>query len=149
MLDTKYASLGATCATPGMPFLPFYKQKVTKCGHDHISADRLVDASTCLLPEQTWFAKNKIHGTDVDYDGWRDWFLETPYPTVHLNPRYPQFMEKRPVAEPEWEGQMEFVPLKVKMISPFLQVLRAVGLWLLKIWRWLLMLPLIWVDWVT
>ena len=136
MLDTHYGSLGATCAPPGKPFDLFYQQQVDD-GHDHISPDRLVDASTCLLPDQTWFAKNKTHGSDIDYDGWRGWFYTTDDATVFANPRYPQFMEKLE------DGQ--FIPVtdapsKIGVIAnnAFLESMET--------WRRVVLLPLFWIK---
>ena len=157
MVDTKYASLGATCAPLDLPFLPGYRQKNTKCGHSHISPDRMIDASTCLLPEQTWFALNKQHGSELSYSGWHDWFLVTDKPNVHGNERYPQFMEAVQCydsgydEENDWHWEWrwyEYYPLEKSEGDTLLLVMKTIGLHLLKIWRWLLLLPLFWVSWL-
>lgn len=62
-VDVKYASGGATCAKYLEAFDDWgkiYNQQV-KDGHNHISWDCKVDASTCMFPEQTWFLKNLQH----------------------------------------------------------------------------------------
>jgi len=134
LVDTAYASMGATCAPLDRPFGPLYRQKVCD-GHNHISPDRLIDASTCLLPEQTWFSYKRPHMTDNDYSGWYDWFKKTDNPTVFDNALYPQYVEE---TEP-----YVFVPMVRESASALLEsLLKAVGLYLLKIWRWLLLLPL-------
>jgi hypothetical protein len=141
VVDTKYASLGATCAPVGMPFFPACKQREKCCGRDHISPDRLVDASTCLLPDQTWFAKYKPHNSETWYSGWYEWFLSTDNPTVFGDEqRFPQFME--------YTQDGAFVPLTEAIESEAELILRNLGLWILKLWRWLLLAPLFWVEWL-
>ncbi|MCL2508611.1 MAG: alpha/beta fold hydrolase [Oscillospiraceae bacterium] len=73
-----------------------YQQKYKACGHDHISPDRVIDASACIFPEYTWFFKDVPHvyasaGSDqsdllwklLEYDG---------QPTVHTAGFAPQFL---------------------------------------------------------
>lgn len=52
LIDTRYASIGATLAD--------YGKTLNKKG-EYISEDKIVDASTCLLPNQTWFIKGVQH----------------------------------------------------------------------------------------
>ena len=64
VIDTKYTSGYATCALLDETLPEGYQQKNTNCrdaSHHHISGDRMIDASTCLLPEQTWFLKDLKH----------------------------------------------------------------------------------------
>lgn len=64
VIDTKYTSGYAVCAYLDETLPEGYKQQNTVCAdktHNHISADRIIDASTCMLPEQTWFLKNLKH----------------------------------------------------------------------------------------
>lgn len=64
VIDTKYTSGYATCALLDETLPEGYQQKNTSCrdaSHHHISGDRMIDASTCLLPEQTWFLKDLKH----------------------------------------------------------------------------------------
>ncbi len=63
MVDLDGASGGAFCADLESELPEDYVQKVSD-GHDHISPDRVIDASCCMLPEQTWFIKRQAH---VDY----------------------------------------------------------------------------------
>ena len=149
-VDTKYASLGASCAPLNLPFLPTYRQRRACGGHNHVSPDRMIDASTCLLPEQTWFALNKMHGWEDSYGGWYEWFLATDKPYVFENERYPQFMEavQRSYYNEEWGEDWyydEYIPLERSEGNTFLLALKTIGLHLLKIWRWLLVLPLSWI----
>lgn len=64
LIDVNYASGGATCSNLGETLPENYTQKIN-CGHNHISFDRQIDASTCMLPEQTWFIRDMAH---VDYN---------------------------------------------------------------------------------
>ncbi|MBQ7202446.1 MAG: alpha/beta hydrolase [Eubacterium sp.] len=54
IIDTKYESAGATVATYGK------KLKVKK--GKYVSPDGIINASTCALPDNTWFFKNAAHG---------------------------------------------------------------------------------------
>ncbi len=96
-VDLKYSSVGATVAPLGESLGEGYTQKVND-GHDHISPDNHIDASTCALPENTWFAKDMVHCTTHDGHGelYR-WFFENDNNpeilNVHSNPDYPQFLQ--------------------------------------------------------
>ncbi len=58
----KDASYGATVAKIEAPFSDDYVNAAAKAGKSaYISPDRLVDASTCLFPERTWFLKYQDH----------------------------------------------------------------------------------------
>lgn len=52
LIDTKYASVGAVTAPYG---------ETLKRSGKHVSPDGIVDASTCVFPEQTWFFKGVAH----------------------------------------------------------------------------------------
>lgn len=55
-------SLGATCTTIDETFSEEYLAEAREKGTDkYISKDLTVDASTCLLPDTTWFAKGLAH----------------------------------------------------------------------------------------
>lgn len=63
VIDTKYMSGGATCAKylqSKDDWGKVYRQSI-KDGHNHVSWDSKVDASTCMFPEYTWFIKNQQH----------------------------------------------------------------------------------------
>ena len=77
VVDTAYASFGATCVSINDVADAMLAVQETYDGHDHMSADYdmltpwysyggacyYIDASTCILPENTWFIKNMKHGT--------------------------------------------------------------------------------------
>lgn len=95
-VDTKYASVGATVADLGETLSEGYEQKV-KDGHNHVSADNRIDASTCALPESTWFVKDMLHcKTHAGHRALYRWFFENDNKpeilNVHSNPDYPQFL---------------------------------------------------------
>ena len=52
LIDTKYASAGATVAD--------YGTKLNTTGK-YVSQDKIIDASTCVLPDNTWFVKGVQH----------------------------------------------------------------------------------------
>lgn len=58
LLELPSASAGATCAQTNTKFTDEYLATVNS---RYISADKQIDASTCLLPEHTWFIKNITH----------------------------------------------------------------------------------------
>lgn len=63
VIETKYMSGGATCAKylqANNDWGKIYDQK-KEDGHNHVSWDSKVDASTCMFPEYTWFIKNQQH----------------------------------------------------------------------------------------
>lgn len=60
VIDTKYMSLGATCCKLGDTFEDGYVQQVED-SHNHISPDMMIDASTCLFPEITFFIRDIPH----------------------------------------------------------------------------------------
>lgn len=95
LIDVDYASGGATSAKLG-EMLPEGYTQARADGHDHLSADRQIDASTCMLPEQTWFIRDMAH---VDYNvGESTDFLirlakSEKQLTVSDSELYPQFMK--------------------------------------------------------
>ena len=94
-LATERTSGWATCMPLGEHFPADYKQKIN-CGHNHIDPDRMIDASTCFLPEQTWFQKNLHHTNFRSDDGtaFLLWLLESnKLLNVRSDARWPQFME--------------------------------------------------------
>ncbi len=64
-VDLGNSSLGATASMLGETLPEDYvQQKYTD--KNHISPDRIIDASTCFLPDNTWFIKNLAHGEKTD-----------------------------------------------------------------------------------
>ena len=91
LIDTARESGGAVCAPYGQTLPAGYTQ-AADCGHNHISGDRVIDASACVLPEQTWFVKGYQHQYEYGGAGIYPWFLaHSGQPTVWSDPAYPQF----------------------------------------------------------
>lgn len=95
LIDTEYASGGAICANLDTTLGDGYVQK-TNDGHNHLSFDGQIDASTCMLPEHTWFIRDMGH-VDYPYGDSTDFILllaeSEKYLTVSDNEKYPQFMQ--------------------------------------------------------
>lgn len=94
LIDTEYMSIGATCAPIGESFTSDYVQAVD-CGHNHLSADGCIDASTCAFPENTWFFSGIAH-SDMpdDYRVFLNtFFMAEEEMTVSTYEEYPQFMK--------------------------------------------------------
>lgn len=94
-VDTKYASVGGTVAELGTTLGDDYVQAIDD-GHNHISPDNRIDASTCVLPDNTWFVTPMLHSTTHDGHGeMYRWFFENDDEGVNVfsNPDYPQFLE--------------------------------------------------------
>ncbi len=93
-VDTKYASCGATCAPVYETLGDGYTQAKynDKC---YLSADGMIDASTCILPDNTWFVKDMLHckvhkGHDELY---KIMFNSEEQLTVFDIEKYPQFLQ--------------------------------------------------------
>lgn len=79
--DASYKALGTVCADPS---------------HNHVSPDRVVDASTCMFPEYTWFAKDVEHVEVRRGSAYEDLLFKLVFSEeqldVHTFPEYPQFL---------------------------------------------------------
>lgn len=93
VIDVKYAGFGATAAPLGKTLGEGYTQAVD-CGHNHISPDNKIDASTGTYPEQTWFVRDFVHMRNAqDYDDLINLILfSEEQVTVFSNATYPQFL---------------------------------------------------------
>ena len=93
IVDTKYSSIGATTALINEPF-PEGTGQIVDDGHDRISPDRYIDASTCEFPDYTWFVKNLKHTMHPgsEYAFFDALFALDEQPTVDTLERYPQFL---------------------------------------------------------
>lgn len=93
LIETKHTSLGATCAEYGKTLGDGYVQAIDD-GHNHLSPDGMIDASTCSFPEITWFVKDMVHTWYTD--GYDEFVYKLIYTegqeTVHTFDEYPQFL---------------------------------------------------------
>lgn len=94
LIDTEYMSLGATCAPITKTLGEGYRQAKRSCGHNHLSPDGIIDASTCSFPEYTWFIRDSGHADfGDDYLSFINWAVTYKgQPTVRSSKSYPQFM---------------------------------------------------------
>lgn len=96
LIETVCTSGGATVADYGSTLPEGYTQQACK-EHDHLSADGVIDASTCMFPDNTWFIKNMPHvgcnrgSAFADMLVWL--FSQENVPTVFSDARYPQFLQ--------------------------------------------------------
>lgn len=99
LIETTCSSGGAVVADCGSTLPSGYTQQAD-CGHNHISPDRVIDASVCTLPERTWFIKNMNHvGCKNHSDYWemlRTFFAADVQPDVYTYSAYPQFLQTDP-----------------------------------------------------
>ncbi|MDR1928323.1 MAG: hypothetical protein LBQ33_06780 [Oscillospiraceae bacterium] len=94
LIDTALESCGATTARYGEALPEDYVQKVDD-GHSHISPDRMVDASTCAFPEQTWFITGQTHFS-FGVGALQDYLVYSEkQPTVHGSRAFPQFLARQ------------------------------------------------------
>jgi DNA polymerase III beta subunit len=93
VIDTVNTSFGATCAKADSTLGENYVQAVD-CGHNHISPDNMIDASTAAYPEYTWFIKDLMHAdhTAAQWELIRFIFESEKQPTVTDSETYPQFL---------------------------------------------------------
>ena len=94
VIDTRFTSYGATCAKLNSSLGDEYVQaKYPEI--NYISPDRVIDASTCLYPDKTWFVRDMVHsdiGNDMLY--FFDFiFNSKQQPTIFITQKYPQFMK--------------------------------------------------------
>lgn len=110
IVDTAYASFGATCVDLNNVGEATKAVQMYEDGHKHVSTTydmltpwyayggicKYIDASTCALPENTWFIKNMKHGTfnwesnSVDFLVWL--ITAETEKTVWQDAAYKQFM---------------------------------------------------------
>lgn len=90
LVETKYTSFGATTAKFGKTLDLDFKSDKAK----YYSKDKLVDASTCLFPDYTWFIRGINHAISPDpYMDFVDWaILYDGQPTVFTDEAHPQFV---------------------------------------------------------
>ena len=96
LIETTCSSGGATVADYGTTLGADYVQRAHK-EHNHLSADGVIDASTCMFPDSTWFIKNMAHvgcRKNSAYAEMLRWmFSQQTQPTVFSDARYPQFLQ--------------------------------------------------------
>lgn len=89
---------GAVCAPLGSRFSEGYRAAKTSCTdpeHNHISPSMEIDASSCYLPENTWFIDGQYHGQYYYEKYTRNLvtklLLTDEIADIYSDARYPQF----------------------------------------------------------
>lgn len=95
VLNTRSSSYGATCAPVGGVLPDDYIKEHFADSTRFLSPDRVIDASTCLLPEYTWFIKDFAHSWGTSsLDNLYEAILHSGEQiTVDTFEQYPQFMK--------------------------------------------------------
>ncbi len=94
VIETRHTSGFATVANLGETLGDGYKQAVPS-SKNYLSSDGVIDASTCYLPDNTWFIKDMYHvGFDIESNN-NDiytWLMTADKQMdINSNPVYPQF----------------------------------------------------------
>ncbi len=102
IIDVNSTSMGVHIANLGSKLPADYVQANTCCsvpGHNHISPDRVVDASTGLLPDTTFYFGNQGHESTADNDIImalaKELIRSDNIKDVYSDPRFPQFNGSR------------------------------------------------------
>ena len=91
-VDTKYASLGAVCGNVKEPLADDYLNSLKN--KDYLSPDNMIDASTCALPECTWFVRDWLHcNGNAGIDELFDLVMTSDEVSVRSFEKFPQFLE--------------------------------------------------------
>lgn len=91
--STVATSFGATVAPFGSTLTEKYIKAMDKEDIKYLSDDKMIDASTCVLPDTTWFIKNLYHSNfPASVDKLINAFLTTDNMTVETYDEYPQFL---------------------------------------------------------
>lgn len=106
--ETERVAFGSKCADIGKTLSQSYIDNMTEEEKKYLSPDLKIDASTCLLPDTTWFIKDCYH----DYfphviDKLINVFYDTADMTVFTYEEYPQFLQFYGQTESEASGEIK------------------------------------------
>lgn len=94
VLETELTSNFATVARLGYVLDEEY---LATADSTYVSADKIIDASTALYKDYTWFVKDAPHVAadyGTQYSEFTFWLLESEtQPDVNMNEKYPRFMQ--------------------------------------------------------
>ncbi len=93
VLETELTSNFATVAPLGKTLT---EEQLANADPAYVSADKVIDASTALFKDNTWFVKDAPHVASEYGSGFSEfafWLLDCEeQPTIYTNEKYPQFM---------------------------------------------------------
>ena len=93
LTGAKYKSIGATVSDIDTTLSDEYIASREAAGYGaYISPDRQIDASTCLLPDTTWFIKNINHEWPAQLDAHYLGFCRHQFDDVFSDPDHPQYL---------------------------------------------------------
>lgn len=91
---TSATSFGATTSNIGETLSNKYISSISEDNLKYLSPDSMIDASTCLFPEKTWFVKNLAHGTfPASVEKLIEAFITSDDMTVFSDEAYPQYLK--------------------------------------------------------
>lgn len=122
LIDTDYMSVGATCAKSG-ELLSYEGDTLPQ----YFSPDLMIDASTCLYPDRTWFLRYQGHlDMCAAYKDFIAWLISTEtQATVFDSDSYSQFMQCNvhdafvPITEPEVKDERSYFKRVLDAIVQF------------------------------
>ncbi len=130
MMDLEDATYGATCSMRGETLPENYTQKLYP-EYNMISVDRCVDASTSLLPFNTWILKGFMH--EENNSAYWQMVDEIVYRNLDIttDPKYPQFMQKCPtdaekivpLTAPEEEQETTLIQDFIRLLTRFFEII--------------------------
>lgn len=92
--STVATSFGATVAPFGATLTKSYINDMPEENLKYLSKDNMIDASSCVFPDNTWFVKNLYHSNfPASVDVLMNAFLKTEGMTVETYEEYPQFIK--------------------------------------------------------
>lgn len=135
LMDLEDVTYGATCSMRDKTLPEGYKQKLYP-EYNMISADGCVDASTGLLPFNTWILKGFYH-EENNSDYWQ-MVDDIVYNNLDVNSdaRYPQFMQKsakdsnrlEPMTAPETKKEStvteDLIRLLIRLVGVLVQMIK-------------------------
>lgn len=92
--STTVTSFGATTSNFGETLDKKYIKSIPEENLRYLSADNMIDASTCLFPEKTWIIKNLYHDIfPQSVNNLMNCFLKSEDMTISTYEQYPQFLK--------------------------------------------------------
>ncbi len=92
--STTATSFGATTSNFGETLSDKYIKSISQENLKYLSKDNMIDASTCLLPEKTWYIKNLYHDVFPNsVDKLMDTFMNSENMTIDTYEEYSQFLK--------------------------------------------------------